>query len=75
MIPDEILNEINKLDLSEKIILVEDIWDSIGRSQNSLPLQEWQKKELDLRYKEYKKGNASLHDWDEVHETLRQKYK
>lgn len=71
----EIIKQINKLELSEKLILVEDIWDSIARGNSVLPLYEWQKAELDKRYKEYKKGDQTLHEWDQVHEELRKKYK
>ena len=71
----ELIKEIDKLDLSEKLILVEDIWDSIARSNSELPLHEWQKVELDKRYKEYKSGKLTLHDWKEVHEKLRKKHK
>jgi len=72
---DEIKKEIDKLETSEKLILVEDIWDSIARSNSVIPLQEWQKVELDKRYNEYKSGELELHDWQKVHEKLREKYK
>ena len=62
MSPNQLIKEIDKLDLSEKLILVEDIWDSIARSNSELPLPEWQKVELDKRYKEYKSGKPKLHD-------------
>lgn len=75
MKPNEIIREINKLGLSEKLILVEDIWDSIARSNSVLPMPEWQKVELEKRYSEYKSGNLRLHEWEEVHEELREKYK
>ena len=71
----EIIQQIDKLELSEKLILVEDIWDSIARSNSVLPLYEWQKNELDKRYEEYKSGKQMLHEWNEVHEELRKKYK
>lgn len=72
---EKIISEINKLDLADKIILVEDIWDSIARNNNELPLPEWQKNELEKRYSEYKTGKLDLHDWNAVHEDLRKKYK
>jgi len=31
-------------------------------------MPEWQKRELDKRYKEYKAGGQNLHDWQSVHE-------
>jgi putative addiction module component (TIGR02574 family) len=75
MRPDQIKDEINRLDLSEKLLLVEDIWDSIATSNSEIPMPEWQKQELDRRYREYKEGNFWLHDWKAVHEGLRDKYK
>lgn len=72
---DELIKEIEKLNLSEKLILVEDIWDSITRSNDILPLHNWQKAELGKRQDEYKNGQQTLHNWNEVHEGLRAKYK
>jgi len=70
----EIRKEIEKLKLSEKLLLVEDIWDSIAKNNSELPMPEWQKRELEKRYKEYKAGNQNLHDWHSVHEEIRDKY-
>jgi len=75
MRPEEIKNEITKLELSEKLLLVEDIWDSIAASNSELPISEWQKNELAKRYQEYKENKLELHDWKSVHEDLRDKYK
>lgn len=65
---EQIKSEIDKLALSEKLLLVEDLWDSIAASNSEITLPEWQKEELDRRYKEYQKGNLALHDWQSVHE-------
>ena len=75
MRPEEIKDEINRLELSEKLLLVEDIWDLIAVGNSEIPMPEWQKKELDRRYQEYKKGKLTLHDWKTVHQELRAKYK
>ncbi|MBW2010134.1 MAG: addiction module protein [Deltaproteobacteria bacterium] len=72
---EEIKQEINKLGLAEKLLLVEDVWDSIAQSISELPMPEWQVKELDKRYHEYTEGKQNLHDWESVHEELRNKYK
>jgi len=72
---EEIRQEINQLDMSEKILLISDVWDSIAQSNDELPMTEWQKKELDLRYESYKAGKQNLHDWETVHESLRKKYR
>ncbi len=70
----EIKDGISKLELSEKLLLVEDIWDSIAASNSDLPMPEWQKRELDRRYKEYKDGKIELHNWKTVHKELRGQY-
>ena len=75
MRPEEIKQKIKRLGLSEKLLLIEDVWDSIALENNVLPISEWQKNELDARYKSYKNGKQKLHDWSSVHENLRQKYK
>ncbi len=73
MSTNEIIREVEKLNLSDKILLVEDIWDSIAKSDNHLPLLEWQKLELDKRYKDYKNGKLNLYSWKNVHGELRKK--
>ena len=75
MRPEEIKQEINKLNLADKLLLVKDIWDAIAQDNFELPMSEWQKQELDKRYKEYKAGGQNLHDWQSVHEDLRNDYK
>lgn len=75
MKPDQIKDEINRLELSEKLLLVEDIWDSIATSNAEIPLPEWQKQALEKRYQDYKEGTLGLHDWQSVHGGLRDKYK
>ncbi len=68
---DKITSEINKLSLPQKLILAQDIWDSIALEEGNLSMPEWQKRELGRRYSEFQKGNLALHDWREVHEELR----
>ena len=75
MRPEDIKIEIDRLALSEKLLLVEDVWDSIAFDNSELPMPEWQKKELDRRYREYKNGKLDLFDWETTHSELRGKYK
>lgn len=72
---DKITSEINMLSVTQKLLIAQDIWDSIARESGSLPMPEWQKNELDKRYENYKDGELSLHDWQDVHNKLRNKYK
>ncbi len=75
MRPNEIAKEIKKLNLAEKLLLIEDVWDSIAQSNLELPMPEWQKQELDKRYQEYRAGSQKHYDWQSVHEEIRNKYK
>ena len=74
MEPAKIAIEIKKLSLPQKLILAQDIWDSIALERGNLSMPEWQKSELESRYSQYKQGKMGLHDWREVHEELRGAY-
>ncbi len=71
MEPQDIIAEIDKLELSEKLILIEDVWDSIAKSNSKLPMPEWQKNELDKRAADLKNSSLPLSDWNSVHAKLR----
>jgi len=71
----EIKHEVDQLAMSEKLLLVKEIWDSIAQSNGQIPLHEWQKSELEKIYAEYQQGNQPLHSLDTVHESLRTTYK
>ncbi len=71
---EKIRREIDKLNFSEKLLLVNDIWDSIAQETGNHPLPEWQKQELDKRYIEYKAGKLKTYDCQSVHDELRTKY-
>ena len=75
MRPEELKDEISRLALSEKLLLVEDIWNSIAADNAELPLLEWKKKVFDQRYKDYKEENLDLHDWEVIHKKLRENHK
>lgn len=73
MKPEQIKFEVERLDLSEKITLVEDIWDSIAESDSELPMPLWQKEELNKRYEDYQKGKLLLHSSEDINESIRKK--
>ena len=72
---EEIKKEIKRLNQSERLLLVEDTWNLIATDNNDVPMYDWQKRELDKRYEEYKSGKLELHDWKLVHNKLREQYK
>jgi len=73
MKPEQIKLEVERLELSEKLILVEDIWNSIAESNSKLPMSPWQQKELDKRYEAYQKGDLELHSWDDINKSIQKK--
>jgi putative addiction module component (TIGR02574 family) len=68
-------SEIGKLGLSDKLLLIEDVWDEIAKSNTALPLPEWQKKELDIRLASHENAEHDTQNWQDVHRELRHKYK
>jgi putative addiction module component (TIGR02574 family) len=72
---EQIRAKITRLPLSDKLQLVEDTLDSIAENAAELPMPDWQRQELDKRYKEYREGNVELRDWHSVHESIRDKYR
>ena len=44
-----LLDEIKQLDISERLQLVEDLWDSVAVRASEFPISDAQKAELDLR--------------------------
>ena len=69
----DLITEIDKLDIENKISLVADIWDKIAIDNDNIVLPEWQKIELERRYKQYKNGDLSLHELNDVHSSLKSK--
>ncbi len=67
--------EFSKLPMAEKLLLVEEMWDSIADGDHALPMPSWQQTELDKRYQEYQEGRIESREWQSVHESIRDKYK
>ena len=58
------------LSFSEKLLLVEDLWDELARQPNGIPLSNRVKTELDRRYAEYLANPAEGSSWDDVKRRL-----
>lgn len=52
--------EIARLTAPEKILLVEDIWDSIASDQSDIPVPNSHRRELDRRLADYEKNPGRL---------------
>jgi putative addiction module component (TIGR02574 family) len=56
-------SDIVSLSVSERILLVEDIWDSIAEVPESLSLSDRQKSELDRRLRAYRRTPGKGTSW------------
>jgi putative addiction module component (TIGR02574 family) len=65
------LSDILQMSVAERIQLVEDIWDSIAASPESLPLADAQKEELDRRLQAHAQSPDEGISWDELKEKVR----
>ena len=66
------LQELETLPVPERLQLVEDLWDSIARSNAEIPIPQWQIDELDRRKQNYLRNPDSGRTWDEVKEGILQ---
>jgi putative addiction module component (TIGR02574 family) len=66
-----ILSKALQCDVPERILLVEDIWDSITESPEEIPLSESQRNELDQRLKAYKSNPKTGKSWDIVKKRIK----
>jgi putative addiction module component (TIGR02574 family) len=57
---------IDRLSIPERILLVQEIWDSIAESPDEVPLTEAQRAELDRRLVHYEANKQSGSTWEEV---------
>ena len=62
------------LSSSEKLQLVEDLWDDLASSPEEIPVREWQKKELKRRKENFEKGSSSVLPWEKVKQNVREQY-
>jgi len=60
------IHEITKLSTPEKILLVEDIWDSIASDESDVPVPQSHMKELDRRLKRYGSSPGTLLSLEEL---------
>jgi putative addiction module component (TIGR02574 family) len=60
-----------ELTLSEKLQLLEDLWDSIALNPEQLPVLDWQKEELAKRKAAYLQNPDSGISWDAVKDLIR----
>jgi putative addiction module component (TIGR02574 family) len=59
---------------SEKLQLVEDLWDDLAGTPEAVPVHDWQKEELARRKANLRKNPAAVLSWDEVKQSIRRRH-
>ena len=62
------------LSLSEKLQLVEDLWDDIASTPEAVPVHDWQKEELVRRKQNLLNNPGSALSWEEIQRRVRSRY-
>jgi len=62
---------IDQLSAAERLLLAEEIWDSIGEEEDAAPLTEAQREDLQRRIAEYEANPRAGSSWEEVKARLR----
>jgi putative addiction module component (TIGR02574 family) len=68
------LTPVFDLSWSEKLQLVEDLWDDLASTPEAIPVHEWQKQELERRRENYQKNPGSGSPWEDVKKRIRARY-
>ncbi|MGH7456383.1 MAG: addiction module protein [bacterium] len=70
------MNSTSVFDLSptEKLQLVEDLWDDLAATPEAVPVHDWQKQELTRRKANLLSNSASGLSWEEVKRRVRSRY-
>jgi putative addiction module component (TIGR02574 family) len=63
-----------ELSLSEKLQLVEDLWDDIASTPEDVPVHDWQKEELARRKQNLLSNPGSALSWQEIQHRVRSRY-
>ena len=64
------LKALDALPIPEKIMMVEDLWDSIAKSNAEVPVYDWQIKELARRKHNFSKTPTSVMTWHQVKRSI-----
>jgi putative addiction module component (TIGR02574 family) len=59
---------------SEKLQLVQDLWDDLSATPESVPLYDWQKDELAKRKANFERHPELAVTWPDVKRRIRQRY-
>jgi len=64
---------IDQLSVAQRILLVEEIWDSIAEQETDIPLTDAQRQDLERRIANYEANPKEGSSWQEVKARLQQR--
>ena len=64
---------LNEMTVSEKLQLMEAIWEDLGRNSDALDSPEWHKDVLDERERRVASGEAHFSDWEQAKTDIRKR--
>ncbi|MFZ5807478.1 MAG: addiction module protein [Verrucomicrobiota bacterium] len=64
------IKALKELPLKQKMRLVRDLWKDIASHGDEMPVEEWQKKELHKRHKNYLKNPRSAIPWTKAKKAI-----
>jgi len=64
------INHVLTLPIEQRILLVEDVWDSIRPQSKRVPVPESHKQELDRRFEKYRNDPSALLDDQQLRNAL-----
>lgn len=59
---------------SEKLQLVEDLWDDLAANPEDVVVHDWQKDELDRRKERLQKSEVDVSSWEDVKRRIRKSH-
>ena len=68
---DSVLSYLRELSFSEKLELVEKLWDDLATTPEALPVPDWQKHELAKRKASHQSRPEAAVSWEEAKERIR----
>jgi putative addiction module component (TIGR02574 family) len=67
----QLISELQRMPIHERLQLVEDLWDSIALENTNLTVAQWQMDELDRRAANFEANPASGIPWETAKEIIR----
>ena len=66
------LEEIHKMPLREKLLVMEALWDEISRDEQNVEVPQWHKDVLDERERLIAEGKAQFIDWEDAKNQIKE---